>query len=549
VTKLKTDLTPAEVELKNNRFVNELRAYLTGSAGGVNVIRFMNRPSNPALEQELYNQWKNLYYSEFPENREFAVKLARYAIAQSGLRSSNVSFFRYIPKEIIQSIYDKSILDKMGEIDGLEDSITMSILQNYWYEKRLVPRVGSTSVKVFNDGDGNVAGYRLDRKKAARLYNNQQAPMAVLVQKKNPITQRIEETELLALAGWTTNDARTREAIYRPIDKKGQGTALKEYTPVTTQSIISENNAEILHGELPYVAGFFDLSMFQTSSGVTRASEVKEILEQEEETTNPDMPYSPEEEFGNSTGEADLNELPDGEFNSLSDDELGAAMGAFGIKDFQLSATQEKTIKELDEKLTEYLTNMGVSVEAVNEIKTRLGNDAVAVADFIESTLKVAKGKADVFTLAEEAGHFFMAMLGKNNPLYQKMMKDITKFAVYQEVVNEYGELYEFDENRLRFEAAGKLISRIIVNEFTGETKGNIDMALRWYEKVWNVIKNFLKKFNLATFEDSIVPFKKAAEEIMTATPEQAFTETYVQNNFDLIIEQLDNKNLLTIEC
>ena len=132
---------------------------------------------------------------------------------------------------------------------------------------------------------------------------------------------------------------------------------------------------------------------------------------------------------------------------------------------YQLSnKSTEKEIEELDTLVKNLLTDIGVNVKEVNELKDANGNliNAVAKANLLNKIIEIVNGRADETTLPEEAVHFFTALM-KDSPLYKSMYNSITSFKIYQEVKKEYRDIYNNDEDLIRKEAIDKLIVKHII--------------------------------------------------------------------------------------
>ena len=169
--------------------------------------------------------------------------------------------------------------------------------------------------------------------------------------------------------------------------------------------------------------------------------------------------------------------------------------------------------KELKEKLDSFLESLGIRVEAVNSISDRDGNilDVNAAVDMVTKTVKVIEGHSDITTLPEEASHFFVQLLKQNkSPLYNSMRNLITKYKIYDQVAEEYNDLYEGNVDKIADEAIGKLISRhLIQNESNSpdvvleEDLAQMARATRWWDRVLNYLGKLFKVSN--------DPYKSAA--------------------------------------
>ena len=125
-------------------------------------------------------------------------------------------------------------------------------------------------------------------------------------------------------------------------------------------------------------------------------------------------------------------------------------------------------------------------VNVVKEILDPNGKplNALAKADLLNKVIEVVEGKAKVDTLPEEAAHFFVRMLKvKGSPLYDSMLNEIEDYAVYQDVLEEYGEVYDNNLDKIREEAIGKLVARVILAQHTDtEIPQKESRVKRWFD-------------------------------------------------------------------
>lgn len=196
----------------------------------------------------------------------------------------------------------------------------------------------------------------------------------------------------------------------------------------------------------------------------------------------------------------------------------------------QLSSKEHEVSSELDRRIRQFLKKIGVKVEAVDKITTTSGNVAIAKADIINRVIQVAKGLARKDTLPHEASHFFVELLGDNNPMLQKMMKDIVNMEVYNEVYDEYKNVYTKIENgkevsdidKIKKEAIGQAITEEIL-KISNETEANKNIIRKFIDRVLNWFKS---KLGNNSFED-INMFSKAAEDILNAEPPDNYEEVF----------------------
>ena len=185
----------------------------------------------------------------------------------------------------------------------------------------------------------------------------------------------------------------------------------------------------------------------------------------------------------------------------------------------QLSTDNTKPIEQLDSKIKEWLTTMGIDYRAVDAIANSLGLDPVAKADTLRSVLEIVEGRRDRTTLSEEAAHFLVAMLPKDSVLYKAMMDKVAATETYKKVVAEYSEAYNNDEVKLREEAVGKLIAQEVIKLYeesvdkkVSESTATISFITRFFDNLLRWLrlrsKNILSS---AMISNEMTSYKEAA--------------------------------------
>jgi len=192
----------------------------------------------------------------------------------------------------------------------------------------------------------------------------------------------------------------------------------------------------------------------------------------------------------------------------------------------QLTGNYDTTLlnnaaSKLDNSLRQILANMGISYQAVDAIKDDRGNvlSAVAKADMLNKIVQVIEGKADATTLPEEASHFFVEALDKNGHVYKSMYEAITKYSVYQQVVEQYGNLSDYTEESLRKEAMAKVLAQELINTSRESTLSVAQQKtlFSWWNMVLSKLKQMFSKFDHEKFNNAVEefsPFKELAAKI-----------------------------------
>ncbi len=198
---------------------------------------------------------------------------------------------------------------------------------------------------------------------------------------------------------------------------------------------------------------------------------------------------------------------------------LADIISAFNPEEYYQESSQSTlpSDEDINKKVEEFLEKIGVSVLSVRDIKDSSGKklSAVAKADMLNKIIEVVQDKADITTLPEEAAHFFVEMLGDNNPLLKTMLNNITGYKLYGDVVNQYkgNKAYRNEDGTINFtkikkEAIGKLIALHVIEQERGsENEVKLTSAMNWWSKVLDFIKNIFSK-------STTNPFSKIASKI-----------------------------------
>jgi hypothetical protein len=253
----------------------------------------------------------------------------------------------------------------------------------------------------------------------------------------------------------------------------------------------------------------------------------------------------------------DLAEALDDDF-ILNDDTFGDMIQDESEDGIEYQLTEDEPIvntppdMSIDEKIERFLQKIGVSVDTVQEIRDRNGRiiDANAKADMLNKIVEVVADRQLLDTLPEEAAHFFVNMLGTNNPLYKKMFDKITSYQMYARTVEVYKNNRDYRNadgtlniNKLKKEAIGKVIAQhIIGNEKGIESERNLGFLMDIWNQIWDFVKSFFVQV-----EDN--PFETSAKAILEANVDELNTdftenELYYQMNEPLTGLLADQENI-----
>ena len=200
-----------------------------------------------------------------------------------------------------------------------------------------------------------------------------------------------------------------------------------------------------------------------------------------------------------------------------------------------------KASSETLQAVKTFLKQIGVNVEEVNKIVVNgIKLDANAIAQVTQALVQVVEGK-EASALPEEAMHFAVEIIKQKNPkLYNRLLKEINDFKIYDDVLALYGRDKAYqgpdgkpDIRKLKDEAIGKVLAETIIKSEEGFTERPELLEKR--EKVqswWRDILDFIKSlFTSSGFDQAAMSvlsgeFKGTVEDIRAKDGEY-----YLQQN------------------
>lgn len=152
---------------------------------------------------------------------------------------------------------------------------------------------------------------------------------------------------------------------------------------------------------------------------------------------------------------------------------------------------------EIQRKIFEFFDSIGYTREKVEQIATDSGIGARAMVDVVGHTLTyISEDKLDIADMPEEAAHVYIEMLGRDHPLIQRMLSEISQYDVYDEVMNNR-QYYpsNYTQELLELEAIAKLLGREFVNFMSGEEiYPTTPKSKNFFARVWDFIKRLFSE-------------------------------------------------------
>ena len=150
--------------------------------------------------------------------------------------------------------------------------------------------------------------------------------------------------------------------------------------------------------------------------------------------------------------------------------------------------------------LKEFLNRIGVDIKNVKEIvRDGVKQDANGAAVFTQNLVQIVNGKENV-ALGEESMHWAVEIIQQKDPkLFAKMLKEINDYAIYKQVLDDYGTDPDYqgkdgkpDIVKLKKEAIGKVLSETIIKQNEGITQKPelLKKVLTWWESIIESLRN-----------------------------------------------------------
>jgi hypothetical protein len=179
--------------------------------------------------------------------------------------------------------------------------------------------------------------------------------------------------------------------------------------------------------------------------------------------------------------------------------------GYYQLKD---STNLKQADKDLDNYLLDFLKPFGVKSQEVEELKTRLGKDALALTDVLNKVIyHVNSDKLNALSIPEEASHMIVMLMGKHNPLIKDLLDNIHKWEKYESIKKLYLPEYQ-NLAQVKIEAVGQLLSEALV-------RNNLKPAAKsMFKTIIDNISKWLKE-KFSKFQSQLFIADKIAVEVL----------------------------------
>ena len=179
--------------------------------------------------------------------------------------------------------------------------------------------------------------------------------------------------------------------------------------------------------------------------------------------------------------------------------------GYYQLKD---STNLKQADKDLDTYLLDFLKPFGVKSQEVEELKTRLGKDALALTDVLNKVIyHVNSDKLNALSIPEEASHMIVMLMGKHNPLIKELLDNIHKWDKYESIKKLYLPEYQ-NLAQVKIEAVGQLLSEALV-------RNNLKPAAKsMFKTIIDNISKWLKE-KFSKFQSQLFIADKIAVEVL----------------------------------
>jgi hypothetical protein len=167
-----------------------------------------------------------------------------------------------------------------------------------------------------------------------------------------------------------------------------------------------------------------------------------------------------------------------------------------------------ESLPELDNYLLNFMKQFGVKSKEFDDLKARLGVDALGATDVLNKLIWYTKNRNEE-TIPEEVGHMAVMLMGEEHPDIKELLKEITNWSEYSDIKKEYFPIYN-NEKQVKIEAVGKLIAKALVRNYKAN---GLNQSL--LQKALASIKAFIEKLlNTSSIAEALQYNDKVADHI-----------------------------------
>ena len=203
--------------------------------------------------------------------------------------------------------------------------------------------------------------------------------------------------------------------------------------------------------------------------------------------------------------------------NALNQNVSQPSQSLYQLTDSNLETIPTKASKETIASIKEFLSRLGVKLESVSAIVNDKGEKigADGAADAVNKIVRVVEGKEDT-ALTEEAFHIATAIIEQKDPsLFKEMMNKVSRYNMYDQVLQQYRTTYVTDQNKpdiakIKKEAIGKILAEMYIrnNQNVAERPEMLNQTRNWWQKVLDTLKKFFNRTGMNIFKED--PFNTA---------------------------------------
>ena len=185
-------------------------------------------------------------------------------------------------------------------------------------------------------------------------------------------------------------------------------------------------------------------------------------------------------------------------------------------------ARRQKAYVELNKRLRQILRDNGIAVGAITTTEARMAmagvtdfDSAKVTAEGLKELIRLADGIRGEQALPEEFAHMALEMLGHHHPLVERLLDELERDEAglreaFGNSYDAYLNYYKNDMERMRLEAAGKLVAKQLLMQQEVKTSKLRNLISRIVE----AIKNLLRKIGIRQVNDAIMDAEGVASQL-----------------------------------